>query len=324
MIFQDDDLQIFEAQGAPPLPVAECGYVANEGANIWYCSLGNGPAVFLLHGGLGHSGNWGHQVPFLLESGFRVVLMDSRGHGRSTRDHQPFSYDLMASDVVAVMIELGIDKTFLVGWSDGACTATVLASVTPSRVSGVFFFAGNMDPTGVKPFKNSAVLDRCIARHKTDYAALSPTPDAFDVLASDLTLMQRTQPNYARQDLKEIHVPVTIVQSEFDEFIKAEHAEYLVQAIPNARYVFLNGVSHFAPLQRPHQFNAAILEFLRSAQAAQRENRRGSSYLAARSIIQGGRTHRPFPSSKNNTRNVDASGISSTPELGDDRNGPSI
>lgn len=317
MIFQDDGLEIFEAQGAPPLPAAECGYVANEGANIWYCSLGNGPAVFLLHGGLGHSGNWGHQVPFLLENGFRVVLMDSRGHGRSTRDPRPFTYDLMASDVVAVMIELGIKKTFLVGWSDGACTAMVLASVTPSRVSGVFFFACNMDSSGVKPFKKSAALDRCIARHKNDYAALSPTPDQFDALASDLTQMQRTQPNFALHDLKEIHVPVTIVQSQSDEFIKTEHAEYLAHSIPNARYVFLEELSHFAPLQRPRQFNTAILEFLRSSKPIEHERLTASSYLAARSIIQRARTHAPFAPVANTVKNPSNSG------LGDDRNGPS-
>ena len=265
MIFRDDDLSIFETQGAPPLPPADCGYVANQGANIWYCSLGSGPAVFLLHGGLGHSGNWGHQVPFLLENGFQAVLIDSRGHGRSSRDQQRYSYDLMASDVVAVMVELGIRRTFLIGWSDGACTAMVLASVTPSRVSGVFYFACNTDPSGAKPFENSPVLDRCIARHKKDYAALSPAPNKFDALASDLALMQRTLPDFSAADLKEIRAHVTIAQSQFDEFIRAEHAEYLARSIPNANYVFLDGVGHFAPLQRPDQFNAAILEFLRQA-----------------------------------------------------------
>jgi pimeloyl-ACP methyl ester carboxylesterase len=54
--------------------------------------------VILLHGGLGHSGNWGYQLPALLAGGYRAVLIDSRGHGRSTRDGRPFSYELMASD----------------------------------------------------------------------------------------------------------------------------------------------------------------------------------------------------------------------------------
>ena len=62
-------------------------------------------------------------------------------------------------------------------------------------------------------------------------------------------------------DLAQIRVPVVIVQSEYDEFIQREHAEYLARNIPNAELVFLHGVSHFAPLQRPAYFNREILKF---------------------------------------------------------------
>ncbi|HXQ36131.1 MAG TPA: alpha/beta hydrolase [Anaerolineales bacterium] len=166
----DDDLSRFEADGASPLPVTnEAGYVEHDGARIWYTAYGSGSPVILLHGGLGHSGNWGHQVPALIQSGYRVVLIDSRGHGRSTRDAQPYSYELMASDVSAVMDTLGIEKAGLVGWSDGACTALILASKTPSRVAGVFFFACNMDPSGTKEVEFTPILQRCIGRHIKDY-----------------------------------------------------------------------------------------------------------------------------------------------------------
>jgi pimeloyl-ACP methyl ester carboxylesterase len=57
-------------------------------------------------------------------------------------------------------------------------------------------------------------------------------------------------------------VPVAIIQSEHDEFITPEHAAYLAQNIPNATLIELPGVSHFAPLQRPAQFNNAMLAFL--------------------------------------------------------------
>ena len=263
MGFHDDDLSKFEAEGAAPLPTAnDQGYVEHEGARIWFATYGSGPAVILLHGGLGHGGNWGYQVPALVDSGYRVVLIDSRGHGRSTRDARPFSYELMASDVLAVMDALHLEKACLVGWSDGACTALVLASKTPSRVAGVFFFACNMDPSGVKPFEATPALDRCFARHSKDYAQLSATPENFEGFVEDVGLMQRTQPNYSAEDLARISVPVTIVQSEHDEFIKREHAEHLARSIPDANLIVLDGVSHFAPLQRPEQFNTAILEFV--------------------------------------------------------------
>jgi pimeloyl-ACP methyl ester carboxylesterase len=259
----DDDLTRFEAEGAPPLPdTNDQGTVEHDGARIWYATYGSGPPVILLHGGLGHSGNWGYQVPALVTSGYHAVVIDSRGHGRSTRDARPFTYELMASDVSAVMDALRLEKAGLVGWSDGACTALILASTAPARVAGVFFFACNMDPSGVKPFEPSSILNRCFSRHAQDYARLSATPDQFDAFAEAVGLMQRTQPNYSANDLAKISVPVAIVHREHDEFIKREHAEYLARSIPNADFVSLRGVSHFAPLQRPGQFNGAMLTFL--------------------------------------------------------------
>ena len=130
MEIYDDDLSRFEADGAAPLPITQDqGYVENDGARIWYAAYGSGSPVILLHGGLGNSGNWGYQIPALLGSGYRAVVIDSRGHGRSTRDARPYSYELMASDVSAVMKELRLEKAALVGWSDGACTALILAAM---------------------------------------------------------------------------------------------------------------------------------------------------------------------------------------------------
>jgi non-heme chloroperoxidase len=260
---RDDDLKHFEAHGAAELPRADGeGHVENDGARIWYGTYGAGSPVILLHGGLGHSGNWGYQVPSLVASGRRVVLVDSRGHGRSTHDARPLTYELMASDVVAVMDALGIEKAAFVGWSDGACTALVLASKLPARVSGVFFFACNMDPSGAKEFAPTPLIERCFHRHGKDYARLSATPDRFRALVEVVTAMQKTEPNYSAQDLAAIAVPVAIVLGEHDEFIRREHAEYLARSIPRARFTLLPEVSHFAPLQRPEPFDGAILAFL--------------------------------------------------------------
>jgi len=261
----DDDLSRFAAEGAPPLPEADVeGHVQHDGARIWYATYGSGPPVVLLHGGLGHSGNWGYQVAPLVTAGYRTILIDSRGHGRSTRDARPFTYELMASDVLAVLDTLELDQAALAGWSDGACIALILAAQAPERVAGVFFFACNMDPSGAKEeIDFTPVVERCLSRHVEDYARLSATPDEFQAFADAVGLMQQTQPNYAAQDLATIRVPVTVVHSEHDEFIKREHAEYLAQSIPDAQLVILPDVSHFAPLQRPELFNAAVLDFLR-------------------------------------------------------------
>ncbi|MGO6994068.1 alpha/beta fold hydrolase, partial [Rhizobium johnstonii] len=65
------------------------------------------------------------------------------------------------------------EKAAIVGWSDGACIALILAMAAPSRVEGVFLFACNMDPSGTREFVPTPVIDRCFSRHAQDYAELS-------------------------------------------------------------------------------------------------------------------------------------------------------
>src|SRR5262249_11445726 len=126
----------------------------------------------------------------------------------------------------------------------------------------VFFFGCNMDPSGTKQIAPSPLLQRCFGRHAQDYARLSTTPDKFKEFVAAVQLMMRTEPNYAAPQLAAIRVPVAIVHSTHDEFIKREHAEYLARTIPGARLVILPDVSHFAPLQRPDAFNRTVLDFL--------------------------------------------------------------
>src|SRR4030081_415882 len=84
----------------PVLPKAETsGFAPVNGIKIWYATFGHGAPVILLHGGLANANYLGRQVPVLAQH-CQVIVMDSRGHGRSTRDKRPFGYDLMASDVL--------------------------------------------------------------------------------------------------------------------------------------------------------------------------------------------------------------------------------
>ncbi|MEZ4678784.1 MAG: alpha/beta hydrolase [Caldilineaceae bacterium] len=238
------------------------GHVEHDGASIWYATYGAGFPAILLHGGLGHSGigaikyrHW-WMVATKSSSSTAVVM------AAAPRDDRPFRYDLMATDVAAVMDALQLKRAALVGWSDGAVIALTLAMQTPERVAGVLFFACNVDDSGTKEFVFTPILGRCLSRHQTDYAQLSSTPEQFQQLMDDVSAMQQTQPNYTAAQLAQVSVPVTVVHSEHDEFIKREHAEYLAKTIPNADFVYLPEVSHFVPLQRPDLFNQTILAFL--------------------------------------------------------------
>ena len=129
------------------MPTAtESGYAPVNGIKIWYATFGSGPPVILLHGGLANSNYWGDLIPALAPH-YRTIVMDSRGHGRSSRDAQPYGYDLMASDVLALMDFLKIEKATIVGWSDGAIIGLDIALHHPERLSKLFAFAANSDPS---------------------------------------------------------------------------------------------------------------------------------------------------------------------------------
>jgi pimeloyl-ACP methyl ester carboxylesterase len=70
--------------------------------------------VNLLHRGLGSPDHWGFEVPRLSKT-HKVIIVDSRGHGPSTKSDKPFSYNLMASDVLQLMDYLKIKKASIVG-----------------------------------------------------------------------------------------------------------------------------------------------------------------------------------------------------------------
>lgn len=246
----------------PALPEAgRSGYAPVNGIRIWYAEYGGGPPVILLHGGLAHANYWGNQVPDLAKS-YRVVVMDSRGHGRSTRDDRPFTYDLMASDVVALMDFLNIGKAAIVGWSDGAIVGLDIAIHHPDRITRLFAFAANSDPSGVKDIAASPVFNKFISRAKTEYKRLSPTPDQFEDFRRQIAEMWASQPNFTVKQLRRISLPVWIVDGDHDEAIKRENTEFMAAEIPDAGLLLQPDVSHFSFLQDPKQFNSDLMHFL--------------------------------------------------------------
>ncbi len=253
----------------PPTPTlpkaAQSGSAPVNGIRIWYAtfglSSGGGEPVILLHGGLANSNYWGNQVRELARR-YRVVVMDSRGHGRSTRNAEPYGYDLMASDVVALMDFLKILKAAIVGWSDGAILGLDIAMHHPERVSKLFAFAANSDPSGVADIAQSPVFNAFIARAEKEYEQLSPTPGEYKAFLAQITKMWETQPNWTAEDLHRIAVPVWIVDADHDEAIKRENTLFMAAQIPNAGLLLQPEVSHFSFIQDPEQFTADLRHFL--------------------------------------------------------------
>jgi pimeloyl-ACP methyl ester carboxylesterase len=253
----------------PPTPTlpqaAQSGYAPVNDIKIWYASFGpkasQGEPVILLHGGLANANYWGNQVK-ALQSRYRVIVMDSRGHGRSSRDDKPYGYDLMASDVIALMDFLKIPKAAIVGWSDGAIIGLDIALTHPERLTKLFAFAANSDPSGVSDITSSPVFNAFIARAEKEYEKLSPTPTEYKNFLGQIEKMWETQPNWTADDLGRIAVPVWIVDADHDEAIKRENTEFMAANIPNAGLLLQPEVSHFSFIQDPEQFTANVLHFL--------------------------------------------------------------
>ncbi|MEI9929519.1 MAG: alpha/beta hydrolase [Rhizomicrobium sp.] len=248
----------------PTLPKTDVsGYAPVNGIRVWYATFGQGEPVLLVHGGLGNSDYWGNQVRALIAAHYRVIVMDSRGHGRTTRNTQPYGYDLMSEDVVGLLDYLKIRKVALIGWSDGAIIGLDIAMHHPDRLRKLFAFAANIDPSGVSDIQRSPTFTAFIARAGKEYEKLSPTPKQYSQFVAQITKMWNTQPHWTRADFARITVPTWIVDGDHDEAINHDQPRTMADWTPGAGLLIELEVSHFAFLQDPEQFNRDILRFLR-------------------------------------------------------------
>jgi len=251
----------------PPTPVlpqpAQQGVVTLADARIWFATFGkrDAPAILLLHGGGGSSDYWGNLAAELSATHY-VIVIDSRGQGRSTNESPAISYRQMAADAIAVLDHIGVEQTIVVGWSDGANTGFYLALSSPDRIAALFAFAGNASPAGYQANTNPAAMRAYVARTKTEYETLSPQPARYDEIMKQLSAMWKTEPDLSASAFKRIRVRTAVVHAENDEVIRRAHSEWIARHIPSARLVLLPDAGHFAPLQHPKVFRDALLEFL--------------------------------------------------------------
>ena len=255
----------------PSLPQADSsGSHPINGVEIWYALFSThlsteGPTVIFLHGGLGHSAYLGDQVAKVAM--FRQVLsIDSRGHGRSSRDNRPYTYELMASDVIAVMDELHIETADVVGWSDGGIIGLVMARDHPSYLNSLYCFGANSDPSAVLDTSTSVVFNEYISRCSLEYPELNPNPNDFDNFLGNISLMWSTQPHFVQTDFgamrSSISNPLWIVDGDHEEAITRSDTLFMADSNVQFGLVLLPRVSHFAFLQDPNTFTSSLLRWL--------------------------------------------------------------
>jgi pimeloyl-ACP methyl ester carboxylesterase len=250
-------------EGGDPLAEWAPGQTATiNGANLYYEVHGDpaGQPVLLLHGGLGSTEDFANLAPVLVGAGYRVVAMDSRGRGRSAWGDLPITYEQMAADAVGLLDELGIEKTDVVGFSDGAIISLDLAIHYPERLDRVVAYAANFTPDGVQfvPSEQTPPFERWIAT----YRRLSPEPGRFEELLGVLDALYVVAPNYSEAELGSITVPVLILDGEADEFVKPDQPVRMAALIPGAELVIMPGTGHFAAWAKPAVFDQIVLDYL--------------------------------------------------------------
>ncbi len=254
----------------PPTPKLPKDYAISgvhtpdgPGVRLWYDVFGpkGKPVVLLLHGGAANSNYWGHLVRDLMRD-YRVFVLDSRGQGRSVHDLSIITYEQMARDAISLLDYHKVNEFAVVGWSDGANTGFYLALWHPQRVTALVAFAGNATPAGYQPSTNSALMAAYIARTRTEYLKIHRNYKLYAGMMAQLSVMWRTLPTLTKDDFAAIKARTAIFHAEHDEIIRRSHSQEIAKQIPNARFVLLRNVSHFALLQDPKQFNEAVRKFL--------------------------------------------------------------
>jgi pimeloyl-ACP methyl ester carboxylesterase len=238
------------------------GYAHLNGIQMYYAIYGKGNPILLIPIGMADADMWSAQIPTLSRN-HTVIVADSRGHGRSTRTQEAYTFDLMSSDYLALLDYLKIKKVALVGASDGAIIGLDIAINHPQRLSRLFAQGANATTDGILNEAADPTASKAASRlWEADYRRLSRTPDQFDAFRRAMNQMWDREPNFTQTQLAAIRVPTAIVICDRDEWIKPDHAQFLARTIPGAKVIVLHDVSHYAALQDPVAYSQAVLSFV--------------------------------------------------------------
>ena len=223
--------------------------------NPHYIEQGKGFPLILLHGNGEDSSYFLHQMaPFAQH--FRVIAIDTRGHGQTPRGDTPFTIRQFAEDLLAFMDQHAIEKAHILGFSDGGNIAMVFALAHPERVERLILNGANLDASGVK--RKIQIPIEIGYRIAGLFAGMSAKAKRH---AEMLGLMVN-DPNVKPAELSRIQCPTLVVAGDKD-MIKDQHTRLIAASIPGAVLSIIPG-SHFIADQNPETFNEVVLRFMLS------------------------------------------------------------
>lgn len=217
---------------------------------------GGGEPLVLLHGN-GEDGTYfTHQIAHFSQR-FRVLALDTRGHGKSPRGEAPFTIRQFARDLLAFLDARGIERAHLLGFSDGGNIALAFALAHPERVGKLVLNGANLNARGVKRSVQVPIeLGYRMARLFAGLSAKARTnAEMLGLMVND--------PNVAPEELSALAAPTLVIAGEND-MIREDHTRLIAERIPNARLAFVPG-DHFVAAKNPAAFNREVERFLLEA-----------------------------------------------------------
>lgn len=220
---------------------------------MYYIEQGQGEPLILLHGN-GESSDYFERQIACFSHDYRVIALDTRGHGQSPRGEKPFTIKQFAEDLHDFMDEKGIEKAILLGFSDGGNIALEFALKHPQRVEKLILNGANLYPSGVKPLYQKPIeIGYRLAK------MFSEKSEKARRNAEMLGLMVN-EPHIDPEELSKLTMPVLVVAGTKD-MIKESHTRLIYNSLPNAQLSLIDG-DHFIANKNPEPFNQAVTSFL--------------------------------------------------------------
>ena len=221
---------------------------------LHYIEQGQGQPLILLHGNGESCDCFEHQIPCFSKD-YRVIAIDTRGHGKSPRGEKPFTIKQFAEDLKDFMDAKGITKANILGFSDGGNIALEFAQKHPERIEKLILNGANLFPSGVKPLYQWPIeIGYRIAK------MFSKKSSKAKQNAEMLGLMVN-EPHIDPSELARLTIPVLVIAGKKD-MIKASHTRLIYKSLPDAQLNIIEG-DHFIANKNYEAFNRVVERFLR-------------------------------------------------------------
>ena len=213
------------------------------------------PALVLLHGNGEDLRVFEQQISYFSKY-YKVIAIDTRWHGQSTRGTVPLNFYTFAADLIAVLDALRIDKAHIVGFSDGATTALHAALTAQERIASLVLLGVNYNTKGLRLIVRIQI--------RLAYIGLSAASlfSARVRKRKEIWGLMVYQPNLTVEEISQITVPTLVVTGEND-MVSQRHNDEISHAITGSRRLVIPGGDHFWMFEQPGVLNDCVMEFLR-------------------------------------------------------------